>query len=248
MILERIKTGIEGLDEMLNSGIPKGHVVSLTGPIGGGKTTFALQFTYSCLQQGLSCLYITTSQSPEYLIRMGNMFGWDFQKYIDAKQLSFKFILPVRIESAPSRRAISSSRSSNPIPFEIEVTSDHLTQLPQALAETSADVYVIDSISEFLLLSTDDIERRGRAIHILSIIRGKGSTGFIVREESREFSSIEILSDGIIKLERLVLTEKGESVNVIRIVKMRLTDHSRDIREYRITSRGIKIYSKFDIL
>jgi KaiC/GvpD/RAD55 family RecA-like ATPase len=246
--IQRIKTGIDGLDEMLNSGIPKGHIVTLTGPTGGGKTTVALQFTLSCLQQDLSCIYITTSQSPEYLIQMGNMFGWDFEKYMQSNQLEFKFILPVKIASTPTRRDLSYSRHINGIPYTIEVTSDYLARLPAALMESSVDVIVIDSITEFLLLCADEVERRGRVIHIMNIMKEKDSTGFIVKEESKEFSSVELLSDGVIKLERLVLTEKGESVNVMRIVKMRLTDHSKDIREYKITSEGIKIFSKFGII
>ncbi len=42
--IHRVKTGIQGLDNLIQGGIPKGNVILLTGPAGSGKTIFALQF------------------------------------------------------------------------------------------------------------------------------------------------------------------------------------------------------------
>jgi circadian clock protein KaiC len=241
---ERIKTGIEGLDEMLNSGIPKGHVITLIGPTGVGKTTAALQFTLSCLQQDMSCLYITTSQNPESLMRMGNMFGWDFEKYVETGQLTFRLIPPVKIESMPTQRSLSSSQdlwTSHDSHNRKTVISDYLEELPAILMEHPTDAVVIDSVSVFLFLCNNAIERLGRAVHILNLIKWNESTGLVIQDESMRFPEIDCLFDGIIRFERLVLQEKFKSLNIVRIVKMRMTDHSYDIRRYRITPRGIEI-------
>ena len=42
--MERTKTGVGGLDELLNGGIPKNSVVLVSGAAGSGKTIFGLQF------------------------------------------------------------------------------------------------------------------------------------------------------------------------------------------------------------
>jgi len=143
MSAEKIKTGIEGLDEMLNWGIPKDYVVTLLGASGTGKTIAALQFTYSCLQQNLSCLYISTSQSVESLLNTANFFGWDFKKYLETEQLLFRYFLPVRIEPIPTQRPLSSGQEHS-LQYKITIISDYLEELPAALAENVADAVVID--------------------------------------------------------------------------------------------------------
>ncbi|MBI4361910.1 MAG: resolvase, partial [Euryarchaeota archaeon] len=43
--MERVTTGIEGLDQMLIGGFPRAHMTTITGPPGAGKTILGLQFT-----------------------------------------------------------------------------------------------------------------------------------------------------------------------------------------------------------
>jgi KaiC/GvpD/RAD55 family RecA-like ATPase len=50
--MELVKTGVEGLDELLGGGLPKGHVVTVLGGFGTGKTTLSLQFIKEIVRLG----------------------------------------------------------------------------------------------------------------------------------------------------------------------------------------------------
>ena len=51
-ISERASTGIDGLDDILDGGLPRNHLYLIEGDPGTGKTTMALQFLLACIQQG----------------------------------------------------------------------------------------------------------------------------------------------------------------------------------------------------
>ncbi|MCK5063410.1 MAG: AAA family ATPase, partial [Candidatus Aenigmarchaeota archaeon] len=64
-IINRVKTGVPGMDKLMEGGIPEGSVVLLSGGAGCGKTTFSCQFIMEGLNNGENCLYITLEESPE---------------------------------------------------------------------------------------------------------------------------------------------------------------------------------------
>src|SRR5688500_12654108 len=73
-----VKTGIDGLDDILVGGLLRGNVVLVAGPAGSGKTTLGIEFIYRGATQfdepGLIVLF---EVSPDKLVRDAAMFGWD---------------------------------------------------------------------------------------------------------------------------------------------------------------------------
>ena len=67
MTVEKAKTGVEGLDDILAGGLSRGNVFLLEGAPGAGKTTIAMQFLLEGAEEGESCLYITLSETEEEL-------------------------------------------------------------------------------------------------------------------------------------------------------------------------------------
>ena len=63
----RVRTGIEGLDDILAGGLPSHRVFLLAGQPGTGKTTLAMQFLREGVREDERCLYITLSESAEEL-------------------------------------------------------------------------------------------------------------------------------------------------------------------------------------
>lgn len=75
----KLKTGVDGLDEILEGGLPENHIYLVEGELGAGKTTFALQFLLEGVRRGESVLYITLSETKDELIEVANSHGWSLE-------------------------------------------------------------------------------------------------------------------------------------------------------------------------
>src|ERR1700732_5148518 len=90
-----IKTGIQGLDDILLGGIPRTNVVLLQGVTGTGKTLMGLEIIYRGIvqfnQPGISVVFET---SPNKLIRDAAGFGWNLDELQEQKKLQIVFTTP----------------------------------------------------------------------------------------------------------------------------------------------------------
>src|ERR1700675_1445198 len=77
--LDRIQTGIPGLDDLLGGGLPKGHLYLLEGDPGTGKTTIALQFLLEGIRNGEKVIYVTLSESKSELEQVAQSHGWSVE-------------------------------------------------------------------------------------------------------------------------------------------------------------------------
>jgi circadian clock protein KaiC len=85
---ERVSTGIAGLDRILEGGFPKGRSVLVTGEPGTGKTIMALQFLADGLAHGEKGIYVAADEGPLDIIEQAASLGWDFEKFVEQKQLA----------------------------------------------------------------------------------------------------------------------------------------------------------------
>ena len=85
---ERVPTGIEGLDQTIEGGLPKGRSILITGEPGTGKTVFALQFLFEGLKRGEKCMFVTADEGPMDVLEQAASLGWDLERYADTKELS----------------------------------------------------------------------------------------------------------------------------------------------------------------
>ena len=82
-MIKRVHTGVPGLDESLEGGIPKGFAVIVTGPPGTGKTTFCMQFLIEGVRNNEKCIFFSFEEPMEQLVQYFMQFGWNIGKYID---------------------------------------------------------------------------------------------------------------------------------------------------------------------
>src|SRR2546422_8539074 len=75
-ILDRVPTGVKGLDELLGGGFPEGRCILVVGSPGSGKTTFAMQYLYYGALRGETGLYITLDERPEHVKQNLSSFNW----------------------------------------------------------------------------------------------------------------------------------------------------------------------------
>jgi len=90
---KRVKSGIPGMDQLMDGGIPEGNLVVLSGDPGSGKTIFCWQFLYSgALNYNEPGVYVSLEQSYEEVIKGASEFEWDLQKLVDAGLLKILVI------------------------------------------------------------------------------------------------------------------------------------------------------------
>ena len=85
---ERVTTGIDDLDPLLEGGFPQGRSILVTGDPGTGKSIFALQFVYDGLLKGERAIYVTADEGPMDILEQAASMGWDFEKYVENKELA----------------------------------------------------------------------------------------------------------------------------------------------------------------
>lgn len=220
---KKMQIGISGIDEMLNGGIPKKHHVLISGGPGSGKTLFCFEYLYRGAKKGEKGLFITLEEDPESIIQ--NVKGaFSGLKDIDAAINKDIFIV-------------------KPAMYDFKNFSDILQSY---VVHHDVKRVVIDS-STLLRFSFDEIlEFRKRLIEFLGFLRNLDCTALITSElESpirgkMKFSVEQFAADGIIVLYNMPRKEKR--IRALEIIKMRGTDHSRDLVPLKITSQGITVF------
>ena len=90
--MERVKTGIDGLDSTIEGGLPKSSITLVSGPPGSGKSIFCFQFLYTGVKKGEKCLFLTLDKKVEGILVQTKELGFDFQPSIEKKLIKFLFL------------------------------------------------------------------------------------------------------------------------------------------------------------
>ena len=222
--MERVKTGIVGLDEMLNGGIPTRRHVALYGGPGAGKTSLAFEFLYRGVQQGQNGLYVSLEETPEDIVNnMKNTFTMftDLDDMVKKKKLEIV----------------------KPDKLELEEVAG---LLEDRITEKGIKRAVIDSATMIRLTFAKEIEYRQTLFEFLSLLRNLDCTTITTIEANTgnksEYSyDVEhFVMDGIINIYNL--DREDRRIRALEIFKMRGTDHSRDMVPFKVTPNGIKVY------
>ncbi len=225
---DRVKSGVDGLDEMLEGGFPKNHTVVVMGSFGTGKTTFGLQFLNQGLKEGEKGIYISLEEDDRSIVDDARAFGWDLKPFVDAKKLAI-----VKLEPTDAKTTVSRIKS----------------ELPDFIKTFGASRIVIDSVSLMNMLFDGDHEKRIALFNLSQLIKKTGATCIMtaeVKDENQLASRdglAEYVADGVIALRYVELPEKSEMQLTLRIVKMRRIRHSRRITPYAIGARGIEVHA-----
>lgn len=87
--IERVKSGVKGLDSLISGGFVRGNTILICGNPGTGKTIFGMQYLYSGVKDhGENGVFVSIEDYPDKLNLYGRTFGWNIQKYVDEGKLS----------------------------------------------------------------------------------------------------------------------------------------------------------------
>ncbi|GAB7014951.1 KaiC domain-containing protein [Methanogenium cariaci] len=229
--MERIPFGIKGLDEMFGGGLVRKSICSLIGTYGTGKTTFALQFIYEGLRQGEKVIYFSLEEREDriYDIMADRRFRVD--KYRDESLFVIKL---------------------DPTDFNLSINSIK-KDLPELITTIGATRVVIDPISLFEGLYDDPSERRREMFYFIELLRDLNANFLLTSETSTtdsyasKYGLIEYLSDTVVVL-RYIRPEDFTEVHMsIEVVKMRRSNHSREIKPYEILQDRVNVYNEASV-
>jgi len=222
----RLASGVPGLDEMMDGGVPSESATIIAGPSGAGKTVIALQFLTEGLRAGEPCVYASFQESERQITSKATHFGWDLSRSIAEEKLAVIHVQPVELG--------------------LDVVA---AQIRKAVVDAGARRVVIDSISE-LEHAADGGRFADYLWALVGAIRKEGATVVLTSETAAFFGPAFELAHGLSFIaDNILLLRYTELDSEIRralvVVKMRDSDHTKSLVEFEITNKGAAVKGKF---
>src|SRR2546422_2938602 len=228
VVLQRISTGIAGLDSLIEGGIPRGFTVLIAGNPGVGKTILAAHFLYEGLKNGEKSLCVSFSESKEQFYDNIERIGMNFKDFEQQKKFSYLDFPSITKDGM----------------------HDALDELFATIRELNVKRLVVDSFSAISQAYSSLIDSRIAVQSVLGkITRSEGITTLLISEVPIGSDVIglgveEFVSDGII---RLTHGPNDASPTCLNIVKMRGTSITKESHVFSIGRNGIKLYTKHSL-
>ena len=216
---QRVAMGVPGLDEMLGGGLPTGYSLLLVGPSGSGKTILATEFLAEGVRRGEPGVIAAFEKSPSQLLNN------KLQMLVKAGQVG-----------------VINTRS---LDLSIDET---LHDLIEMIDRMQAKRVVIDSLSGFELALAPEFSEdfRGSLYRMIAQLTGMGVTILMTSELEDRYTDLRFSPFGSAFLADAIVVQRyveivGQFKRVLSVVKVRGSQHSKNIRLFDITDDGIVI-------
>lgn len=220
---ERFSTGVGELDEMLGGkGLYRGSATLLSGTAGTGKTSLSLHMAEAACLRGERVAYFSFEESPRQLIRNARTIGIELQKHVDSGRLVF--------------------HSSRPTTYGLEL---HLVRMHKQIEELKPSMVILDPISNLSAGGTVD-DSTAILIRLMDYLRKKKISAVFTNLVGGAEAAFEGTDQGLSSLvDAWVLVRDvesaGERNRVLYVLKARGMAHSNQLREFLITSKGVRL-------
>lgn len=231
--IDRIPTGIPGLDTRLDGGYPQGEAFLVTGTQGTGKTIFGLHFLEEACNNNQKCVLIATEEMPYNLIKQANMFGFDTMKHIESGLLQINRVYEQRMNYVRNK----TGKMYDPTRREIDLM-DLLDFIP-----TSTDVAIIDNIGVFTLEMTPR-ELRDKLDTMIQILADRNCTTLFIMDNATHEITHHIADYSVCGSINLMMKDNPDTLQIeryIKIIKMRRTAIPMKLMKFNIKPNGIEL-------
>jgi circadian clock protein KaiC len=223
--LRHLSIGIPELDKMLGGGIAEGDSLLVAGPSGTGKSALATQFIAEGLRNGEPGIIVIFEERPEGYTKRAESLGLDIRGPQHAGKLEILYLRPLDLS-----------------------VDETMQEILDAIERIGAKRLVIDSLVGFEMALAPGFrtEFRESLYRMIGALTGAGITILSTVEVEDTFTglpfshyAISFLTDDIIRMRYVEID--GQLRKVMVVIKMRGGNHSKDIREYVITDKGVVI-------
>lgn len=238
---EFVRTGIEGLDELIGKGIPQGSSILIAGGAGSGKTLLTLQTLVNNVKKGKKSLYVSFEESEDRLKEHLSDFGFNPDKAIKEGKLAITRFNPFEVTQSVDALLLKAKGELlidiDPVIFPTKFTPE---------------IIIVDSLTAIAsaFVGKEDSYR----IYIEQLFRffeKINATVFLITETTQVptvFSTTgveEFLADGVIVLYNLKHGNVRE--RAIEILKLRGASHQKKIVAFEIEEKGLQVYPSQEI-
>lgn len=229
---ERCITGIDGLDRILNGGIPRGNTVLITGSCGTGKTTLSFEFLLHGAMNNENGLFISVTENWRKLVK--NVIPYSY--FNDSLVESKKMIL-IDLSSIYQKLGLEKEE------FSMEDIDIIVKAIGDIVREWEINRLVIDSITSICFQLKTKEKIRDFILSLGKNLSDAGCTSILVSEISPGEQSYsmygveEAIADGIVLMANL--ERRGDLLRTLQVVKMRGTMHSRAKYVLDLTPVGV---------
>ncbi len=230
--IKKIRTMIEGFDDISHGGLPVGRTTLVSGTSGTGKTLFAVQFLYHGIKFfDEAGVFVTFEEAPNDIIKNAASFGWDLQKLINEGKL---FILDASPD--PEGQEIVGN-------FDLSAL---IERIQYAIRKYKAKRVSIDSITAvFQQYDAVSVVRR-EIFRLVARLKLIGVTTIMTTERVEEYGPVarfgveEFVSDNVVIVRNVLEGERRR--RTMEILKLRGTTHMKGEYPFTLTSNGINIF------
>ena len=218
----RLSTGVRDLDEMLGGkGYFRGSSILVSGSAGTGKTSLGGYFTAAACRRGESALYFAFEESAAQIVRNLRSIGLDLETSL--------------------RKGLLQVHAARPTTSGLE---GHLNAMHRLIEEKKPRVVVVDPISNLISVGTS-LEVKAMLARLIDFMKVKGTTALFtsltIDDSHAEGSDVGISSFMDTWLVLRNLEVNGERTRTLDVVKSRGMAHSNQVREFVLTSEGLKL-------
>lgn len=238
--MERIRTGINGLDEIIQGGVPKKSITLVSGPPGGGKSIFCFQFIYEGAKNREKCLFLTLDKKIEGLLVQAEELGFNFNQYIEQGTVKFLFL---NINKKLVYESMTNEILSGNYDRIVLDSITPLSEMPIYLSTTG-------SSREFNFVGSDELPeeenysaKRVHLRYIMNALETSKTTSIVTSELPKGSNQLsrdgvsEFLADGVITLSIDPTMDRRK----LSIAKMRNTKHTLKPHDMEIGQGGIRL-------
>lgn len=218
---ERISSGVVALDEMLGGqGYFRGSSILVTGTAGTGKTSLGGHFVDAACRRGETAVFFAFEESPAQIIRNMRSIGLDLDRWV--------------------KKGLLHIDASRPSAFGLEM---HLVRMHHLMAQVKPSVVVLDPISG-LIPSGSQHDVNSVVLRMVDSIKAQSATAlFTGLSASDDVQWTDMNISSLVDAWLLVrnVEVNGERNRILYVLKSRGMAHSNQVREFTLTSRGIRL-------
>ncbi len=231
----KMATGIKGFDAMLEGGIPRGRMLTITGSAGSGKTVFLNEFLYRGITEyGENGVFVSFEEKPSSIIENVGNFGWDYMELQENESLVFVDLS----QSEGDTEEVSDDYDLYPI----------LLRIQQAVKKAHAERIVLDSLSSLFTQLSNESRVRKFIYYLTMKLKEMGLTGIISSEQQDTGNNCastkveEYVTDGVIKLQ--ILPGEQQLIRKMLVTKMRGVGYRSGYVQFDINEYGLRVFPK----